>query len=194
MLRVTLTILLLTACGSTLAQDASPWRATELPTISFSDVVVAQVAPGEDEQLEMVVTLQAYRPEPQRRTVVVTRLVPETRTRTVTVDGQAKTQQYTVYVPVQETREETVTVMVPNKTTRKNAPLGSVQAWELEGRRLTGAELAKRLAKPEHVFLSPAPYSQHRKIGAYHARVLRPKVLFIHVLNSGAPLPDAPAK
>ena len=163
------------------AQDSSGIKPTRPPQISLGQVYVAKLRAEADEP---TVTLVGHstRAEVRTRVVVVTRLVPEQRTRVVVKDGKSVEETYTVQAPVKRNLTQQYTIMAPSGIKVSYfVPAAEIQAWDVTGKLVEGADLVKRLEKPKHVFMLARPVTEDRPpIDALYRGVLRDDVLLVY--------------
>ncbi len=117
-------------------------------TPMLSDLVLAKIDRGDDGP-RVIFLIESYRAE--QRTVKVTRLVNEQRTRQVEVDGKTVTQDYVVKVPVIEEREITVN----SPAGRKPLPIDGtkVRFFNLDGQEIPIAAAAEQMMSLRPLFL-----------------------------------------
>lgn len=101
---------------------------------------------------------------------------PETRTRTVNVNGEVREEKYTIQVPY------ATTVTNERKTLTekdRSIPIDQVQAFDLQGKLVKESVWTKRLATPKHVLLLKKPLSETDKLNAFYVELLREDVLLL---------------
>jgi hypothetical protein len=114
----------------------------------LSDLVLAKIADGDDGS-RVIFMLESYRAE--RRTVKVTRLVNEQRTRQIDVDGKTVTQNYVIKVPVIEERE--ITINSPAGRKPLSIDSKKLRFFNLDGEQVPIDEAAEQLTSLRPVFL-----------------------------------------
>ena len=124
----------------------------QFPNISrmpgLVDLVLAKVDMGDDGP-QVIMMIESYRS--RTTSVTVTRLVNETRERTIEVDGEKKMEQYTVKVPVTEERE------VETKAPAGRKPFkiagDEIRFFNLDAEEISIDEAGKALTSLRPIFL-----------------------------------------
>lgn len=165
-------------------------------SISFQNLVLAKVAA---DRSALMLLCPQYRYETRTRTVTVTKMVPETRTRVVKQkDGSDVEQTYTVQIPISEEQTQQYAVLILTEPAKFNVLVKDVRAWQINGESIDSGELLRRLSEATHVFAVEMDASQKFvAIEPYFAEVLRPGTLILYVplgvlVSKGAPPPVAP--
>ncbi len=152
------------------------------PVVDLGDivanVVIATVKQSEAEP-ELII-VKFGRPLKPGKTKKVTVFRNEVRTRRAVVDGKAVEVPYTVNIP------ETTEVADPNFTPTeksRSVPIGSVQAFDINGSVVDLEDWTKTLEVPTHVLLIKTPMSETQRLNPFFAQILREDILLLYLKN-----------
>ncbi len=155
-------------------QTPSPWELADPPAFHMHNIVIAKTKDAETVSM----MLPQWTLETRSRMLTVTRMRTEIRTRTAERDGQTITEEYAVEVPYTEQIEQTYTVQVLEGKVRRDLPVAELTVWDLNGTKLSAAQVLQRLNSATHVYRLPD--NQPLPISPYHAAVLNRNLLFVH--------------
>ena len=180
---ISICVLLLVIHSYAGAQDANE----KLLVLDLNDSALIEINENHQDSVTIVSSRIAYRTQIQD--VQIARSRPETRTRTVHVNGKPKEQTYTVQVPFIEIVKEALMIGVPGDPRFNTIPIADLSAWDADGNALENAELQTRLSKPAAVILLKSKWPDGATIDPTQLAVLRDDIFFVYAaeLNHGIP-------
>ena len=157
----------------------SPAAQVVPPVVNLGNVVVNVVIAkvlGSGAEAELTIAKFGGREAASAQRVLTT-IQPETRIRTIVVNGENKEQAYTVHVAV-STVVNAKENFTPTEKDR-SIPVSNVQAFDLKGSPLSTAEWTKRLANPHHVLLLREPINESNKLNPFYSAILREDLMLL---------------
>ena len=160
------------------AEDVAPPKQPPLIMLDFGDAALVEMAITDVPSITFV-TSRSNRLT-RTRTVPVTSIRQETRTRTVVVDGKPVEQSYVVSVPFTTNVQQTYTADEPSVNEPTTIPIAKIAAWDLSGKKIDPADLAVRVSEPTAAVLLKQPWRTGASIEPSHLALLRDDVVFLY--------------
>ena len=160
------------------AQDVAPKKQPPLIMLDFGDAALVEMAITDVPSITFVTSRS--NPVSRNRTVPVTQVRQETRTRTVIVDGKPVEQSYVVSVPFTVHVQQNYTADEPSVNEPTTIPIAKIAAWDLNGKKIDPADLAVRVSEPTAAVLLRQPWPKAASIEPSHLAILRDDVVFLY--------------
>jgi hypothetical protein len=142
---------------------AGPSRAPELADLVLAKVDIREAGP------RVIMMIESYRTE--KKTVMVNRMVPQNRERTIVVDGEEQVQDYSVFKSVVEARE--IDVAVPAGPKPKTVDVAKLRFYGLDGKQISIDQVAENLSSLRPIFLLDQHAGPPRPLSEVAQRALR---------------------
>jgi hypothetical protein len=168
-------------------REATKWKANSFPGFKFDDVAMAKVVTKDDAELVRIMK-SGFDLNVEPVNVTVVEVHEQKRTRVVNVNGVEKERTYTVQVPVRTVKTVMQNVLA-QQGERHLFPIGKVKVWDIDGIRLSTAQMRKSLETVKHVFLVTPKSDGSFSVDPYYQSVLNSEVLFVFA-NFPEPKPE----
>jgi hypothetical protein len=158
-------------------KEATKWNAGQFPSFGLGDVAIVKIVEKEEEK-RVSILLNGYDQNLATRSVRVTEMIAQKRTRAVQKDGKEQVQTYTVMVPVIKNRMIVQSNPTPQNSRHFEFAISEVRIWNIDGE-LLGKDAIESLSGARHIFLVTLRKGKQFKLDPYYASVLREDVLFV---------------
>jgi hypothetical protein len=148
--------------------------------LSLLNVMSAKIS---DDKARLVLMAPKKQAETRTRTVAVTRMVTEARTRVVKdPTGNNVEQTYHVKIPVTEQFEQEYVTFAITGMQQHEVDFSAVRAWRLSGEPLDAGKLSEWLKESRKVFALEMPLTEKfTATEPYYAEVLKPDTVMIYL-------------
>lgn len=154
--------------------------ANHIPDSDITGLVLAKFQNVEGEA-KVGLRIPAWKEELQTEDYTVEIPVTETRTQEVTKNGKKVIEEVEVTVTKTETRTGTIAKYSPKETIKGEIALESIRAWNLKGKELTAAELKDALSKTSYLLcLYAEPEKGTPPLDPFFANAFRSDLVIVY--------------